>query len=62
MTVKRHVSNKATSKDSIVTPKVRFSEGLRQQLRKAADANFRTLNAEITVRLTRSLQHPEPAE
>ena len=62
MTIKRHVNNKAFVKSDLVTPKVRFTEGLRQQLRKEADKNFRTLNAEITARLTRSLQQPEPAE
>ena len=53
--IKKHPNNKALTRDAVVTPKVRFSEGLRRDLRREADKNFRTLNAEITARLTRSL-------
>lgn len=35
---------------------VRFPEGLRDRIRKAADANGRSMNAEIIARLEKSLQ------
>lgn len=44
--------------NEVVPLQVRLTEGLRKRLAKAAEANHRSLNSEITFRLEQSLATP----